>query len=1261
MYGYKLVFNLIGIDHLKFKVNTGSQLKGWAQKRGGQAEKKLKSQPMDEDDEYAQLSPGRVRCLHELKIKQVAQLQPKIDNHWKRVSKQDDIMAQIEELVKKQEEKRQKCQDLDTQLKFRKYHIPEIHDDQKFENEVQEIQCKVEEFEEMKRKANDDSQATKKLIEEMESLSNETMAINKDMKECNMMIESDAKEIQPMTRELECPPNANDIVDYMYKINGIGENIEKWAEGCQSLEEAVCMWRNKNDSLEEKMKQMVSNVSLRNQKATDIEEHVSFLNLKLEVDRKMTDHWEKITQRRYSNSLRKQQKEELWNCLQKHGQKMDHYQTRFPSKFQCSKKDFKNADTRQCSNPNLDNENIKHVIEDIETKFNSIEQLGEKIQNTRNEISYFESTLEMMDLGLKQKCEEEVKYPENKYIRKEYRKQLEDLSPKLDKWSEKFQLFEEEHDQWTKKKSELEEKMKSAEQYIDEREEQIRKINCCIICLNRMIDAEEKMKEHMKMVAELIPMCEEKKDAESRWYDFKEKKIEEDRNVIKLDKIKGELKKIRDQKEKQAKKLKTVSSYLSEITYFNKSKDTEFPSFQFELIPPSNVEVYQEKDRLERWSSGIEKKYQELKQKNEKLKGLDNVPHIEKHLGIIEYFSMETDSCNKDIKKIVSAWRNEKIIFDNDLTSCTGKIKDQNELISKMEKQIRSLNLNLNPDEMIKKDEIHSSSNSQKIHAPNKITHPVEPIKQELAYPIGQYSKTTNKTTHPVEPIKQELAYPISQYSKTTNKITYPAEPVKQELAYPISQYSKTTNKITHPVEPVKQELAYPIGQYSKTTNKTTHPVEPIKQELAYPISQYSKTTNKITYPAEPVKQELVYPISQYSKTTNKTTHPVEPVKQELAYPISQYSKTTNKTTHPAEPIKQELAYPISQYSKTTNKTTHPAEPIKQELAYPISQYSRTTNKTTHPAEPIKQELAYPISQYSKTTNKTTHPVEPIKQELAYPISQYSKTTNKITHPAEPVKQELAYPISQYSKTTNKTTHPVEPVKQELAYPISQYSKTTNKTTHPAEPIKEELAYPISQYSKTTNKTTHPAEPIKEELAYPISQYSKTTNKTTHPAEPIKQELAYPISQYSKTTNKTTHPAEPIKQELAYPISQYSKTTNKITHPVEPIKQELAYPISQYSKTTNKTTHPAEPIKQELAYPIGLHSQSVYAPNFNKLPNDSHTQLFHADSNVTHPFDPSAKLIYAPNCTTHPINPCSQPVYAPRILVDHNQENYTAN
>ena len=576
-----------------------------------------------------------------------------MENHRSRVADKCDILTENEKLMEDLEEKRQKYTDLEIKVKFKEHKVPEILYHQKFQNDCQEIQRKVEEYEDISRKIHNDTETITQVIQEMESLGNETMAIKKNMKECNLMIEDHIKEIQPRTRESECP--ANDLIDDMSKINEIDENIEKWADGCQSLEKEVCMWRNKNDSLDEKMKQMVNNVSLRDQKATDTEEHVSFLNLKLEVDRKMTDHWKKITQWRHSNSLPKQQKEELWNHLQKHQQKMDHHQKSFSSNFLHSEEDFGNACTRKCLNSNIDNENIKHVAEDIESKFKNSEELGKIIQQDRMEISAIKDTLEAMNVELNQKCKKEVRYPG-----KEYRRQLEDLHPKLDRWSEEYGSFEAEHYQWIKKKSELEEKMKKIEQNVDVREEQIREIDYCVNCLNKMIYAEEKMKEHKKMVAKLIRVCEEKKHTDSRWDDFLEKTEEENRNVTRLDKIREELEELKNQKEKWAKTVstedvisfllltcttmymhtttqyvnssyrqqtnrlnterfrasfvETVSSYLSEINNFNTSNYGKSSRYQvWRFISRYNVEIYQEKDRIERWSLNIEKRYQELK------------------------------------------------------------------------------------------------------------------------------------------------------------------------------------------------------------------------------------------------------------------------------------------------------------------------------------------------------------------------------------------------------------------------------------------------------------------------------------------------------------------------------------------------------------------------------------------------------------------------------------------------------------------------
>ena len=107
---------------------------------------------MSAEEENAQLSPGRVRWLHKMKIKQMAELQPKMEKHRSSVASQCDIMTEKEELMEKLEAKRQKYMDLETKLKLREHQFPEILYHQKFQNDCQEIQRKVEEYEDISRK-----------------------------------------------------------------------------------------------------------------------------------------------------------------------------------------------------------------------------------------------------------------------------------------------------------------------------------------------------------------------------------------------------------------------------------------------------------------------------------------------------------------------------------------------------------------------------------------------------------------------------------------------------------------------------------------------------------------------------------------------------------------------------------------------------------------------------------------------------------------------------------------------------------------------------------------------------------------------------------------------------------------------------------------------------------------------------------------------------------------------------------------------------
>ena len=70
--------------------------------------------------------------------------------------------------------------------------------------------------------------------------------------------------------------------------------------------------------------------------------------------------------------------------------------------------------------------------------------------------------------------------------------EIKDLCAKFDRWNEDYERFEVENDQWIQMKNQLENRMNSTEQNIDAKEIELCNIEQNIICLNRMVDTDEK-------------------------------------------------------------------------------------------------------------------------------------------------------------------------------------------------------------------------------------------------------------------------------------------------------------------------------------------------------------------------------------------------------------------------------------------------------------------------------------------------------------------------------------------------------------------------------------------------------------------------------------------------------------------------------------------------------------------------------------------------------------------------------------------------
>ena len=640
-------------------------------------------------------------------------------------------MTQIEELMKSWREEREKCQNLDTQLRFKEFQIPEIHDHQKFKNDRQEIHRKVEKFEEIKRKANEDGMKIRQLIDKIESLNKEVTKIKITMEQCNTMISNDSTEIklieqcnmiesqktevQQVTKAFEYHGNANDLVDHINKITGIGESIIKWFEGFQSLEEAVCSWRKINCNLEEMMVEMEENTKCRDKEASDSEEHISFLQLLLELEMKMNDYKEKVTKIKDFTKVRKKQKEELSDRCQKHENRRYAHHIRFGQTFRHTEEELKKSEGQKWTHSSIDNEKIKHWIEDIQQSVKKFKEMRSRIQEDGGKIRDVEHTLEEWNSRIEKKCREEIYCLENKQFRMEDTSKIKSLCSKLDSWNEEYEQFEAEHARWTRNKCDLEDQMKSAEQNMDDQETNIDSL----VYLNRMIDVEKKVNEHRNTMEKLFKLEEQKKDAEIRLADKME---EEKRNVVTLDNIKKELKTIKNHQETKYRKASTfyprgsvqnmksfwksvgdcINCDLVDCEQLNRNaqKRKTVHDIHSALHNALKLNIYCDKNKFEQWNSYIKDKYEQIKQKNEEMIGAGKAFHMMMYMVEIETI---IDLYELDKNETISAWNTEKDKLENQINTLEDKLKDQYELISKMEKRVHHLNFLLNPEEVMKK------------------------------------------------------------------------------------------------------------------------------------------------------------------------------------------------------------------------------------------------------------------------------------------------------------------------------------------------------------------------------------------------------------------------------------------------------------------------------------------------------------------------------------------------------------------------------
>ena len=429
-----------------------------------------------------------------------------------------------------------------------------------------------------------------------------------------------------MKKEQKVPKNANGFVELLDKNDHELEDIEKCALVLESMKENVRNWKEKNERFENTSIELEERIRFRDEKTLDIEEHMSFLNLMRELEEKMKCHKEKVTAYRASNNLRKQLQSEVKDRLEAHKQKMDHYETSFLHRFKRTKEELKKADDRKKSNEKLNNENIEILVEDNRSKVCNIEQLGRRIQTSRVKVRVAEFRFVPPNLEINQRFKEEIRYPENKIFMMQHMSELRERCSKLESWNEEYERFKAQHDQWIKKKYELEDTMKTAEENADIRDQQISDIEENINSLNRMIDAEEKVNQLRKMVTAFIDIKDQKSAVDLRLEDYVKKMEEVKVNEIKVNNIQKELLRIRDEKErdKWPRELflqygsdrtcygngkdfwyflvAVVISDLSDANNFKLKKNHEGDSDQLKLIGPSKSDMDDAQQEIELWA-----------------------------------------------------------------------------------------------------------------------------------------------------------------------------------------------------------------------------------------------------------------------------------------------------------------------------------------------------------------------------------------------------------------------------------------------------------------------------------------------------------------------------------------------------------------------------------------------------------------------------------------------------------------------------------
>ena len=633
-------------------------------------------------EEHTHLSHENVHRLIELKERQMAQFKVKTDGHRKRIAEHYHKMTEHARLISEHEKNQEIFHQISTQTETRKYRIPQIENNQKFIKDQQKIQRKIKEYEDISQQNNNDSETINHLIQEMESGNKIIVEKKVTMHQSYTIIESKSKEIEKMEEmlQLKATASANDLVELLDKIYVTQKEIETWVETGDTLEKAVCSWKEKRSLFEKKMREWNENTRRADQKTPDVVKDITNLKLRLEFEDKMNDHRERVNRSRDISGLRKQLQEELLNRFEKHKKKMENHREFFLPSFRRIEEEQKN---------------IKSSIKAMKDKHNNIEESESRIDGD------MERMLTVSNSEMDRKCSEDISYPPNKIFKIEHMKEIKDLCAKLDRSNGEYQRFEAEHDQWSKMKIDLEDRMKTVEQNIDAVESQL----SSIISLKRMSDLEEKIMELNELDTELKSQIV---NSDRNWAENMEKIKEFNKNNDSLthiseklqnlsicaDKSKLSERVLKKDKHKECWKCfskptfgeltkRAINSDQSRIKNFRTS------DFQFELVgSPSNLEICHERARI----SEIKKKFKDMKQRNENMSGLDNSNYRNQYLDKTK----ETDSCLTDIKSFLSLREKEKLMLKH--LTCQDTIKNQCELIHSMEKRVRTLSFLLDPE-----------------------------------------------------------------------------------------------------------------------------------------------------------------------------------------------------------------------------------------------------------------------------------------------------------------------------------------------------------------------------------------------------------------------------------------------------------------------------------------------------------------------------------------------------------------------------------